>query len=211
MTLTALEFEKDDDSNFHMDFIVAASNLRASNYNIQPADRLRSKLVAGKIIPAIATTTSLVAGLACLELYKLVQQHEKLELYRNSFVNLALPFIGFSEPLPPAPKKFRDREFTIWDRLEIEGELTLAQLLDYFKLNHEVEVTSLLEGARILYDSYSPPPSTGMDLGVSKVLEIVSEQEIDNGRRALMLQVMGKDTNSGEVVEMPEVRYVLRR
>lgn len=70
LPLTPLEFEKDDDSNFHMDFIVAASNLRAANYDIAPADRHRSKLIAGKIIPAIATTTSLVAGLVCLEMYK---------------------------------------------------------------------------------------------------------------------------------------------
>lgn len=72
-TITPLEFEKDDDTNYHMDYIVACSNLRATNYKIPNADRHTSKLIAGKIIPAIATATSVVSGLACLEIYKVAQ------------------------------------------------------------------------------------------------------------------------------------------
>lgn len=71
--ITPLDFEKDDDNNLHMDFIVACSNLRATNYKIATADRHTSKLIAGKIIPAIATTTSVVSGFASLELYKFAQ------------------------------------------------------------------------------------------------------------------------------------------
>ena len=34
------EFEKDDDTNFHMDFISAFGNLRARNYGIEEIDKL---------------------------------------------------------------------------------------------------------------------------------------------------------------------------
>ena len=37
--LNPIDFEKDDDSNFHMDFITSCSNLRAQNYDISPTDK----------------------------------------------------------------------------------------------------------------------------------------------------------------------------
>ena len=41
--INPIEFEKDDDNNLHLDFIVAASNLRAENYEITTANRYKVK------------------------------------------------------------------------------------------------------------------------------------------------------------------------
>ena len=67
--MTPAEFEKDDDTNGHIDYITSASNLRAAMYHIEPADRFKTKRIAGKIVPAIATTTAAVAGLVRINKY----------------------------------------------------------------------------------------------------------------------------------------------
>lgn len=123
-----IEFEKDDEANGHVDFVAAASNLRAICYGIAPVDVMETRRVAGNIVPAMITTTSLVSALSCVELLKLVKQ-VPLTRHRNAFVNLALPFFAFTQPVPAetTPGVF-GQEFTLWDRTIVkEGEKTSAK------------------------------------------------------------------------------------
>ena len=63
--------EKDYDTNGHIDIIHACSNLRDKNYKILECDLKKTKMIAGKIIPAITTTTSTITGIVSLQLYTL--------------------------------------------------------------------------------------------------------------------------------------------
>lgn len=94
------DFEKDDDDNFHIDFITACSNLRAANYHIPAASRHKCKMVAGRIIPAIATTTASVTGLVMLEMIK-VLQHKPVEQLRNGNYDLGSNQFMLFEAEPP--------------------------------------------------------------------------------------------------------------
>uniref|UniRef100_A0A8C6XZN2 Ubiquitin-activating enzyme SCCH domain-containing protein n=1 Tax=Naja naja TaxID=35670 RepID=A0A8C6XZN2_NAJNA len=77
------------DKDSHLEFITCAANLRAENYDISPAKR-----IVGQIVPAIVTTTAAVAGLTCLELYKLVWQHKDLGSYRHTSLQLSDVFLS---------------------------------------------------------------------------------------------------------------------
>ncbi|XP_060232843.1 ubiquitin-like modifier-activating enzyme 1 Y [Meriones unguiculatus] len=212
-----IDFEKDDDSNFHMDFIVAASNLRAENYGISPADRHQSKLIAGKIIPAIATTTAAVVGLVCLELYKVVQGHRQLESYKNSFINLALPFFSFSAPLAPTYHQYYDQKWTLWDRFDVQGlqpsgeEMTLRQFLDYFKAVHKLEITMLSQGVSMLYSFFMPATKLKecLDQPMTEILSRVLKRKLGHRVKTLVFELCC-NSESGEDIEVPYVRYIIR-
>ena len=107
-----------------------------------------------------------MTGLVCLELYKMIDGKNTLEDYRNGFVNLALPFVAFSEPITSPKGKFlgldengKEKEFVVdklWDRYEFEGDLRLQEILDKFS-KIGLEISMLSSGVSLLYASFFPP------------------------------------------------------
>uniref|UniRef100_A0A8C7XNC9 E1 ubiquitin-activating enzyme n=1 Tax=Oryzias sinensis TaxID=183150 RepID=A0A8C7XNC9_9TELE len=204
-----IDFEKDDDTNFHMDFIVAASNLRAENYDIPAADRHQSKRIAGRIIPAIATTTAAVAGLMCLELFKLVQGHKKIESYRTSYLNLAVQYFVLSQPSRPPDFQVAGKKYTLWDDFLIEGrchnqqEITLEDMLRYIKEKSGLTVSALYYGPAVLYMGQEER----LKKRVSDVVKMVTKADIPPHQKVLELIPSFEEDEDCETV--PPIRYLL--
>lgn len=208
--MSPADFEKDDDTNHHIDFITAASNLRATNYQIEPVDRYTTKGIAGKIIPAIATTTALVTGLVNLELYKLLDNKRKLESYSNAFVNLALPFVAFSDPMPAPVHKFNDEEWTLWSRFEVD-DMPLRDFIQYFHDKHGLDITLVSGNMAMLYADFMPPKKKEerLPMRMRELVEHVTKKPIDQCHEFLSIEIMADDRN-GEDVEVPSVTVRIR-
>lgn len=74
--LGSYEFDKDD--AVAMEFVTAAANLRAAVFAIPMESLYSCKGIAGNIIPAIATTNAIVAGIQVLEAFKILRAEKPL-------------------------------------------------------------------------------------------------------------------------------------
>ena len=195
------EFEKDHDENGHIDFINAGANLRARNYNIDECDRNKTKKIAGNIIPTIITTTATIAGTAAVNLYTLLQTHEK-KYFRNCFANLSNAFFFFSEPM--APVKMVDSEYSersrgpvkaippgwnIWDTIDIKGPKTCGELIDEFKNKYNVNVDMLAGNGELFLNLIFDSAKKKLGLKIEDVYETSKKKKIE--KNYLLIQIFG--------------------
>lgn len=117
-------------------------------------DWLTVKLKAGRIVPALATTTAAIAGLQSLELIKAVMGIDRTD-FRNTFLNLAVPSMQAGEPITVLKEKLLEGlEVSIWDRWEVKEfkNGTLQQFMTKIEeLYKGLEVRDVLRGNSPIY------------------------------------------------------------
>jgi len=219
MKLGPVEFDKDIDD--HMVFVTACSNLRALNYSIPCEDMHRSRAIAGKIIPAIATTTALVTGLVGLEAYKVIgtgNRELKVEDLKSAFLNLAIPFVTLSEPAPPAKTKCvlkgEEWNWSAWDCLDIDiGDVTLTEFLDYFQQEYKLDVSMLSYGVSIVFSFFANKAKLAKrkQMKMSEIVEEIKSEALPADQKYLVFEVITEDLESGEEVDLPYCRFRFRK
>ena len=153
-TFVAQEFEKDDDTNYHISHITAASNLRAMNYSIMTADRQQTKGIAGRIIPAISTTTSAVSGLILLEMMKYMMGIKDVTKYRSTFINLADPLLVYSDPIEAGTIEVAGVKMNSWTKFEYKVDSTLEEFKKYYEDMFKVQISMIVIGTSMVYADF---------------------------------------------------------
>ncbi|KAG6558134.1 hypothetical protein Mapa_000315 [Marchantia paleacea] len=209
--LTPIDFQKDDERNFHAEFVATAASLRACNYGIPVSDKLQARFVGGKIIPAIITSTAMVGGLMCLELYKILLQ-KPLTDYKHAYFNLAVPLFTFAQPIRAVQNTVARRQdtpltWTLWDRFEMECVgMTLEAFLAEFKRQQGLEITMLSFGKSLLYAEFLPRKKLQdrLPLPLLELITVIGKVTIPATESRIIFSISCTDANDDDV-EVPDV------
>ncbi|KAI8800035.1 hypothetical protein BJ742DRAFT_780778 [Cladochytrium replicatum] len=198
----SLSFDKDDDEV--MDFVAAAANLRAHAFGIEMLSRFKSKEMAGSIIPAIATTNAVIAGMIVIQAIQYLTKG--FNHTRNAFL-VKNGFRLLSGPNPANCGKNPDCAVCSPSYLVLSADTskaTLNDLINSLKVNgkqqynptlfHDEELT-VEESGRIVYDiDFDDNLEESLDklgLGHGKFVSITGEQE-DGGTRRVVVIIDGR-------------------
>lgn len=204
-TVKSLEFEKDDDSNHHVDYINATSNLRATNYKIDPVDRYQTKLIAGKIIPAISTTTSIVSGLVTVEMIKSIFGKVNIEDYKNSFINLAINFTLLSEPMPSQKWQINEKDYTPWDYFVLEDDINVSALLNILSSKYGTDVDTIMYGSKMLISPMTMGKKKKQRLEM-KLSEILTSFSVDV-KQNVIYELQAASLMEDDDLELPNIKF----
>ena len=223
------EFDKDDD--LAMRFVTAASNLRSSVFGIEPLQSLYSaKGIAGNIIPAIATTNAICAGLQILQAFSILkQQLEQKKTTKDLNVGASCYYINCirqrtrnglyltASPLEkPNPNCFVCKNAIIPLTLNVE-EWTLKDFLAKIikaRLGFE-EPTLMLQGdfiweegdgAEAEFEMNLPKKLSGLPCGGIQHGTVL---EIDDNSQNLSIQVAITHQETWEGDEVPDFPFVV--
>ena len=157
-------FTKDDPVS--VAFVSAAANLRMHNYWIEEISRFQVESIAGAIVPAIATTNAIVAGLQCINLEHVLRNGGRSSA-RDVWVQYPRPsgsgwILQPSVPAPPKPDCFAcSAEFPVVRLGSLDCCLD-GFVAEVLRGGLGLEEASVFSGGTMIYDPYDDEQGDAM-------------------------------------------------
>lgn len=149
---TPLSFDKDDSDA--LDFVTSSSNLRSLVYHIPQKSRFDVKQMAGNIIPAIASTNAIIAGMLVIQALHALSGHWE----RTRMVSLQRGdrFLSSWEPSKPNPNCGVCQDVYVPVEVQSLKGVTLGEVVEKvvregMRVGEETEIV-VYDGSRILAD-----------------------------------------------------------
>jgi len=107
-----------------------------------------------------------------------------------------------------------NKKWTLWERFDIDGrksdgdEMTVGELIDYFKIDHKLELEMLSSGDNLLYSFFflQAEKNERMAMRISEAVKQVGNRDLGDHEKYLILDICVNEEDQ----EMPYVRYRFR-
>ncbi|GAU97571.1 hypothetical protein RvY_08846 [Ramazzottius varieornatus] len=174
--IETLVWDKDDENA--MDFVTACANLRATCFGITTQSRYDTKQMAGNIIPAVASTNAIVAGLIIFNAVKVLQN--RVDECRNLILKT------FRDAVPATSPKRRVRITGVSKLLEPVKDCVSCSERVETSLRLNLETTTIKDFQDKILKGYfkMAQPDVSLDDSSGTVI-IDSEFELNNKDKPL--------------------------
>ena len=169
------------------------------------------KLLAGKIIPAVSSTTSAITGFVSSQIYALINGGD-INILKDIRFNIATNSYFIMNPQKVVGKIDQQgkkglivavpKNWTCWDHIEIQGPKTIRQFFEYIKDKYKIDVKGMFT-----FDKESLIQSKEMlEYNIENAYSVVKKKNIGQLRRTLSFTINGKNENNNSV-NMPVFIY----
>ena len=171
-------------------------------------------MVAGKITPAIATTTAAIVGLVSLQIYTL-NQKDDIKYLRDCNINFAFNNYTFISPVQvehfkndenSKEIKYIPDNFTIWDFLEVKKSMLIKEFIENIFKKYQININSISCNNWNLYESNSNVKF--YDDKIEDAFNRISNYKLNDSKKFLVLDILGK---LGDIpAKMPKIKYIFK-
>ncbi|KAF8244541.1 ubiquitin-activating enzyme [Wilcoxina mikolae CBS 423.85] len=206
-------FDKDDEDM--LDFVAAGANLRSCVFGIELKSKFDIKQMAGNIIPAIATTNAITAGLCVLQAFKVLRND--LKQGRMIFLAKNADRAFSAEKLTSPSSKCQECGVA---RASVEANVSIATLRDFVErvvrqgLGYGEDISVL--ASRLFYDvdfeDDLDKPLKELGFGDETLITIRDEEEDEVGQRInLVIVVTNNEDLQGDLITVPDRLEIPRK